>query len=55
MSKKEVVKKDVWVSMAINVVLALVKEAVKSPAKAQAYKSVLLKLRDAITIVYEEA
>ncbi len=45
---------DFYISMAIAVVLAAIKQAVKSPEKAEALKLALLKVRNQIEILYPE-
>jgi hypothetical protein len=45
---------DYLTSMAISIILTVVKEAVKNPAKAASMKKALIKVRDGIDALYPE-
>jgi len=45
---------DYFLSMAIAIILAAIKGAVKNPEKAEELKKALLKVRDRITFLYPE-
>lgn len=44
----------IWESLAINVILTAIKEAVKNPEKKEALKKALLKVRNSIDVLYPE-
>lgn len=46
---------DFYISMAISVVLTAIKQAVKSPEKAEELKRAFLKIRDQIDLLYPES
>lgn len=45
---------DFILSMAISVILAAIKQAVKNPEKAEELKRAFLKVRDQINILYPD-
>jgi hypothetical protein len=45
---------SIWENLAISVVLTAIKEAVKNPEKKEALKKALLKIKNAIEILYPE-
>lgn len=45
---------DYFISMAISIVLAAIKESVKNPKKKQELQAALLKVRDQINMLYPE-
>ena len=46
--------KDFWVEMAISVILAVLKQTVKSPEKKAELKKSMLKVRNNIDVVYAD-
>ena len=45
---------DFWTNMAISVVLSVLKEMIKNPAKKEELKKAMLKVRNQIEVVYTE-
>jgi ABC-type uncharacterized transport system YnjBCD ATPase subunit len=45
---------SIWENLAISVILAAIKEAVKNEQRKEALKAALLKVRNAINLLYPE-